>query len=308
MGLFDGRAGAGDACSTAEMAKLLDLPVILIVDCSHMARSAAAIVHGFSTFDPDLRVVGVILNKVAGATHGAMVREALAGGLPVVGVVPRRSDLQLDSRHLGLIPTVEDPAIGEVLGAHRGPRGAACGPRGRALSRRPGRRPGHDGRRRPRAGPVFVGPGGSFGRRGAAPPGGRAPATPPSASTTRTTSMCWRKKGPRSVCSALWPATACLRATPCTSAAATPRSMPRSWRRTTRCCRTCAPRLRTVCPSTPSAAAISTLAVRSSTGPGLTPWPGSFPPPRRWPRSGCASATWRRRPRAESPGGVRLRC
>ena len=99
MGLFDGRAGAGDACSTAEMAKLLDLPVILVVDCSHMARSAAAIVHGFSTFDPDLRVVGVILNKVAGAGHAAMVREALAGGLPVVGVVPRRSDLQLDSRH-----------------------------------------------------------------------------------------------------------------------------------------------------------------------------------------------------------------
>ena len=115
MGLFDGRAGAGDACSTAEMAKLLDLPVILVVDCSHMARSAAAIVHGFSTFDPDLRVAGVILNKVAGATHAAMVREALAGGLPVVGVVPRRGDLQLDSRHLGLIPTVEDPAIAEVL-------------------------------------------------------------------------------------------------------------------------------------------------------------------------------------------------
>ena len=115
MGLFDGRAGAGDACSTAEMAKLLDLPVILVVDCSHMARSAAAIVHGFSTFDSDLRVVGVILNKVAGAGHAAMVREALAGGLPVVGVVPRRGDLQLDSRHLGLIPTVEDPAIAEVL-------------------------------------------------------------------------------------------------------------------------------------------------------------------------------------------------
>lgn len=115
MGLFDGRAGAGEACSTAEMAKLLNLPVILVVDCSHMARSAAAVVHGFSTFDPDLRVAGVILNKVAGPGHAAMVREALAGGLPVVGVVPRRGDLELESRHLGLIPALEDPAIAEVL-------------------------------------------------------------------------------------------------------------------------------------------------------------------------------------------------
>ncbi len=115
MGLFDGRAGGGERCSTAEMAKLLDLPVILVVDCSHMARSAAAVVHGFSTFDPDLQVAGVILNKVAGDSHAEMVAEALAGGLPIVGVVPRRSDLQLGSRHLGLIPTVENAAIAEVL-------------------------------------------------------------------------------------------------------------------------------------------------------------------------------------------------
>jgi cobyrinic acid a,c-diamide synthase len=115
MGLFDGMAGAGERCSTAEMAKLLGLPVVLIVDTAHMARSAAAVVHGFATFDPGLRVAGVILNKVGSPVHAAMLRDALAGGPPIVGVVPRQADLRLDSRHLGLIPTVEDPAIGEVL-------------------------------------------------------------------------------------------------------------------------------------------------------------------------------------------------
>ncbi|MHB0981251.1 MAG: cobyrinate a,c-diamide synthase [Thermoleophilia bacterium] len=134
MGLFDGLAGGGERCSTGEMAKLLGLPVILVVDCSHTARSVAALVHGFSTFDPDLAVVGVILNKVAGPSHGRMVEEALAE-LPalrsrgsskgadfglrsapvVVGIVPRRADLHLESRHLGLIPTVEDRGVGGVL-------------------------------------------------------------------------------------------------------------------------------------------------------------------------------------------------
>lgn len=134
MGLFDGLAGGGERCSTGEMAKLLGLPVVLVVDCSHTARSVAALVHGFSSFDPDLAVVGVILNKVASASHGRMVEEALAeipalrarGSLKaadsglrsapvVVGIVPRRADLHLESRHLGLIPTVEDRGVGGVL-------------------------------------------------------------------------------------------------------------------------------------------------------------------------------------------------
>lgn len=125
MGLFDGLAGGGERCSTAEMAKLLGLPVVLVLDCSHTARSIAAVVHGFSTFDPDLAVVGLILNKVSGPAHARMVEEALAesASLPaaarptpaVVGVVPRRSDLHLESRHLGLIPTVEDRGVGAVL-------------------------------------------------------------------------------------------------------------------------------------------------------------------------------------------------
>lgn len=115
MGLFDGLAGGGDRCSTAEMARLLHLPVILVVDASHMAGSVAALVHGFVAYDPSVRVAGVIVNKVAGASHAAMLRAALAGGVPVLGVVPRRDDLHLESRHLGLIPTVEDSAIGEVI-------------------------------------------------------------------------------------------------------------------------------------------------------------------------------------------------
>lgn len=118
MGLFDGLAGGGERCSTGEMAKLLGLPVVLVVDCSHTARSVAAVVHGFRTFDPDLLIAGVILNKVAGPGHGRMVEEALAemsSPPPVLGVVPRRSDLHLESRHLGLIPTVEDRGVADVL-------------------------------------------------------------------------------------------------------------------------------------------------------------------------------------------------
>jgi cobyrinic acid a,c-diamide synthase len=114
MGLFDGLAGGGERCSTAEVAKLLGLPVFLVVDTSSMARSVGALVHGFRTFDPDLSVAGVVLNKVAGPSHAQMLRDALPG-IPIVGVVPRRPDLHLASRHLGLIPTVEDPELREVL-------------------------------------------------------------------------------------------------------------------------------------------------------------------------------------------------
>ncbi|GAB4250312.1 MAG: cobyrinate a,c-diamide synthase [Thermoleophilia bacterium] len=117
MGLFDGRVSAGEDCSTAQIAKLLDLPVVLVVDCSSMGRSAAAVVHGFSTFDPDLRIAGVILNKVGGQAHERMIREAIAEGPPVVGVVPRRPDLTLRSRHLGLVTAVEDEVTGSLLEA-----------------------------------------------------------------------------------------------------------------------------------------------------------------------------------------------
>lgn len=102
MGLFDGSEGKSDRGSTAEMAKLLGLPIVLVVDASAMARSAAAVIHGYTSFDPDLRVAGVILNNVGGEAHAQMIREAVAGAVPILGALPRVSDLVMPERHLGL--------------------------------------------------------------------------------------------------------------------------------------------------------------------------------------------------------------
>lgn len=109
MGLFDGRSGSGEAGSSAEVAKLLGLPVILVVDAAKVARSVGALVLGYQRFDPDLRMAGVILNNVASASHAAICREAIvaATGLPVFGALMRDEALRAPERHLGLIPTVE---------------------------------------------------------------------------------------------------------------------------------------------------------------------------------------------------------
>ena len=111
MGLFDGRNGAGEAGSTAHLAKLLGLPVLLVVDAASQARSAAAVALGFARFDPDLRLAGVILNRVASPRHEAILREALASmpDAPLLGCLPKAEDLGLASRHLGLV-TAEDSA------------------------------------------------------------------------------------------------------------------------------------------------------------------------------------------------------
>ncbi len=107
MGLFDGSAD-GDVASTAEVAALLDAPVVLVVDASAMSGSVAAVVHGFATFDRRVRVAGVILNRVGSDRHAAMLREALEPvGVPVVGVVGRDGALTWRDRHLGLVPVVE---------------------------------------------------------------------------------------------------------------------------------------------------------------------------------------------------------
>jgi cobyrinic acid a,c-diamide synthase len=108
MGLFDGKSGGGEYASTAHVAKLLDAPVLLVVDAGAMARSAAAIVHGYATFDPELRVAGVILNRVGSPTHEAILREAVEPlGVPVFGVLRRDANLHTPDRHLGLVPAAE---------------------------------------------------------------------------------------------------------------------------------------------------------------------------------------------------------
>ncbi|THV42071.1 cobyrinate a,c-diamide synthase [Glycomyces buryatensis] len=107
MGLFDGRGGTDEA-STAHVARLLDAPVILVVDASSQSRSVAAEVHGFASFDPTIRVAGIVLNRVASPRHEAILREALAPlGIPVVGVLRRGAGLETPSRHLGLVPVAE---------------------------------------------------------------------------------------------------------------------------------------------------------------------------------------------------------
>ena len=102
MGLFDGSEGKSDRGSTAEMAKVLGLPVVLVIDASAMARSAAALIHGFVTFDPAVRVVGVILNRVGGARHADMIREAVGDSVQVLGALPKVTDMVVPERHLGL--------------------------------------------------------------------------------------------------------------------------------------------------------------------------------------------------------------
>jgi len=109
MGLFDGYSGRDDTGSTAHIARLLNTPVLLVLDAKAMSRSAAAIVRGFCDFDSRVNLVGVILNRIGSPTHAAMVKEAIETEtrVPVVGYLTRDSDIQLPERHLGLIPTAE---------------------------------------------------------------------------------------------------------------------------------------------------------------------------------------------------------
>jgi cobyrinic acid a,c-diamide synthase len=109
MGLFDGKGG-GDLASTAHIARLLEAPVVLVVDARAMSRSVAAMVHGYATFDPNLRLAGIVLNRVGSRTHETMLREALKPlGIPVLGVLRRDENIQTPDRHLGLVPVAERP-------------------------------------------------------------------------------------------------------------------------------------------------------------------------------------------------------
>ena len=112
MGLFDGAEGGSEAGSTAAVAKLLKAPVILVIDAKGQARSVAALIKGFSEFDPDLDVAGIILNRVASPRHAELLRAAHASvpGLPpLLGVLPREPQIALPERYLGLVPAAAAP-------------------------------------------------------------------------------------------------------------------------------------------------------------------------------------------------------
>lgn len=128
MGLYDGASGQGELASTAQVAKLLRAPVVLVVDASSQSRSVAALVHGFASWDPQVRIGGVILNKVGSQRHEALLREALdESGVPVLGVLRRAEQVAVPSRHLGLVPVAErrGDAVGAVA-AMRGQVVAGC--------------------------------------------------------------------------------------------------------------------------------------------------------------------------------------
>ncbi len=116
MGLFDGASGRDEAGSTAELAKWLDLPVVLVVDARAMARSVGALASGFAGYDPDLTLAGVLCNRVGSERHRDLLFDALSGGGPglevarPLGFLGRDADLELPSRHLGLV-TAGDHAL-----------------------------------------------------------------------------------------------------------------------------------------------------------------------------------------------------
>jgi len=108
MGLYDGAVGRGEFASTAHVAHLIGAPVLLVVDATAQGRSVAALVHGFRSFDPALRIAGVILNQVGSPRHRAILTDALDGiGVPVLGSLHRSAAVAAPSRHLGLVPVAE---------------------------------------------------------------------------------------------------------------------------------------------------------------------------------------------------------
>jgi cobyrinic acid a,c-diamide synthase len=129
MGLFDGAEDpTGPSASTAQVATLLDAPVVLVVDASAMSRSVAALVHGYATFDPSVRVAAVVLNRVGSDSHERVLRDALAPlEIPVLGALRRDDALRWRDRHLGLVPVVENrPEIHVGLDALAAAIAGAC--------------------------------------------------------------------------------------------------------------------------------------------------------------------------------------
>jgi cobyrinic acid a,c-diamide synthase len=114
-GLYEGAEALDDTGSTAAVAKALDLPVVLVVSAQSITRSAAALVRGFQSFDPKIRISGVILNNIKGGSHQAKAQKAIEHycGIPVIGAIPRMEEMQLAMRHLGLVPYREGSGRGD---------------------------------------------------------------------------------------------------------------------------------------------------------------------------------------------------
>jgi cobyrinic acid a,c-diamide synthase len=117
MGLFDGK-GKDSVSSSAEIAKTVKAPVVLIIDARKIAQSAAAEVYGYKNYDPDLKLKAVIINNVSSQHHYQLLKDALKAKMPdlkVLGYLPKNQDLKLPERHLGLVPVAESKELKQYL-------------------------------------------------------------------------------------------------------------------------------------------------------------------------------------------------
>lgn len=109
MGLYDGKNPLSDEGSTAEISSVIEAPIVLVVNCHSMARSAAAVVKGFQCLSDQVHIAAVIANKVGSEHHYRLVKEAIEAecGVPVIGYLKREMEIAIPERHLGLIPSIE---------------------------------------------------------------------------------------------------------------------------------------------------------------------------------------------------------
>jgi cobyrinic acid a,c-diamide synthase len=116
MGLFDGVGQLSNFGSTAHIARLLDIPIILVIDCSRLSGSVAAIAHGYCSFDSRIKIGGLILNRVGSERHLSLLKNSLAPlQIPIIGVLRRQDNITIPDRYLGLIPTGEIPELDQII-------------------------------------------------------------------------------------------------------------------------------------------------------------------------------------------------
>ena len=111
MGLYDGVDG-GDLASTAHISRILNAPVILVIDAKGMSRSVHALIQGFLSFDPSITIAGIIINRIGSPRHQTMIGQP--GAVPVLGWIPRKDEISTKSRHLGLVMAHETESLNEI--------------------------------------------------------------------------------------------------------------------------------------------------------------------------------------------------